>query len=105
MCMEYYTESGGPYYMTFNMWINSRIEFHRENGPALTFDYDTDRPICHHYLNGKLHRDDGPCSYILNSTILGYCLHGVEYSFEEYYKVSKCTDQQWMELKLIYGSL
>ena len=54
------------------------------------------------YLNGKLHREDGPAA-IYSSGPQYWCLNGSCHSFNEFIKKLKLSDEEIIMLKLKYA--
>ena len=71
-------------------WLNGKL--HREDGPAVE-RYDGSK---HWYLNGKHHREDGPAVEWENGTNAWY-LNGKQYTEEEYVMI------QFMNGRNIYA--
>lgn len=65
-------------------YLNGKL--HREDGPAIEFA-DGDK---YWYLNGSLHREDGPAIEHANG-LKYWCLNDIEYSEEEYWNKVKTT--------------
>jgi len=61
------TELGKFYYKDKKMTI-----LHREDGPAAEYSYG----VQEYWLNGKLHRENGPARKLLNSEYKEYWLNG-----------------------------
>jgi hypothetical protein len=71
-------------------WYNDAEELHREDGPALEFNYGTN----YWYFNGELHRSDGPAVNFSNGVKYWY-IHG-ERIFcqdnEEFFRIVKMKE-------------
>ena len=63
-------------------YLNGKL--HREDGPAIEYS-DGDK---HWFLNGKRHRTDGPAIEYYNGTKYWY-INGVELSEEEYLRTTR----------------
>ena len=78
-------------------WLNGKL--HREDGPAVEYADDHKR----WYLNGERHREDGPAVEDADGTKEWY-LNGIEYSepnyYRELYKLGKITKEE-LFIKLI----
>lgn len=48
--------------------------------------------IVYYHRNGHVHREDGP-AYITTKGYVKYCLHGVEYDFDEWIKRTPIPDE------------
>lgn len=70
-----------------------RLMYHRENGPAVKHSNGAES----WYWNGLLHREDGP-AYI-NDGVEKYFLHAVEYSKEEYQKLTGWSPEKSIKQK------
>ena len=67
-------------------------DLHREDGPAIEGTYGTK----HWYLNGKRHREDGPAVEYADGDKSWY-LNGVQYTEEEHYNKLKPAKELTME--------
>ena len=67
-------------------------DLHREDGPAIEGTYGTK----HWYLNGKRHREDGPAIEYADGDKSWY-LNGVQYTEEEYYSKLNPAKELTME--------
>ena len=67
-------------------YLNGKL--HREDGPAVEYTNGDN----YWYLNGKLHREDGPAVEYINGYKEWY-LNGVKYSEEEYNKKRNPTKE------------
>jgi len=67
-------------------------DLHREDGPAIEGTYGTK----HWYINGKRHREDGPAVEYADGDKSWY-LNGVQYTEEEYYSKLNPAKELTME--------
>jgi len=72
--------------------------YHRTDGPAIVY-LDGPHIWC---LNGKWHREDGPAYIGANGTHVWY-LNDRYYSFDDYCKELRLTDEEIVFLKLKYN--
>ena len=78
-------------------YLNGKI--HREDGPAIE-SYDGSR---YWYLNGKYHREDGPAVESYEGNRYWY-LNGVEYTEEEFNKkTAKAKELTVAEIEALLG--
>jgi hypothetical protein len=77
-------------------YLNGKL--HRTDGPAIERSNGTK----YWYLNGKLHRTDGPAIERSNGT-KSWWLNGKKYSFSYWCKELKISKEEICELVLIYG--
>jgi len=70
---------------------------HREDGPAV--EYDDGAKFW--YLNNQLHRENGPAVEPVRNC--SWWLHGKNYSFEEFIKITPISDEEKIFLKFKYG--
>ena len=67
-------------------------DLHREDGPAIEGTYGTK----HWYINGELHREDGPAIECANGDKY-WNLNGLNYTEEEYYSKLNPAKELTME--------
>jgi hypothetical protein len=81
---------------TKRWWLNGRL--HRTDGPAV--EYANGDKMW--YLNGRRHREDGPAIERADGNKIWY-LNGQEYSFDQWLKANtKLSDQQRVMFKLAF---
>ena len=74
-------------------------ELHREDGPA----FECSSGDKQWYLNGQLHREDGPAFEYANGE-KGWYLNGEEYSKEEFLKITQSvTELSVAEIEALLG--
>ena len=82
---------------THHWWLNGKL--HREDGPACEY-YNGDR---YWYFNGKCHREDGAAIECANGTRRWY-LNDVEYTEEEFLKkTAKVKELTVSEIETLLG--
>ena len=74
-------------------------EIHREDGPAVEYVSGT----LHWYLNGKPHREDGPAFELYDGSCYWY-LNGEEYTEKEFIKkTAKAKELRVAEIESLLG--
>jgi len=71
---------------TKEWFLNGKL--HRDDGPAIEYSFGTKK----WFLNGERHRDDGPAVEYNNGSKFWY-LNGIEYSEEEYWNKVKLVKE------------
>ena len=86
------------------IWPNGKKEWwykgqrHRKDGPAVIYP-DIRKEW---WLDGVRHRDDGPAIVYLSHNIIWWYIWGTAIDFKDWCKVLKKTDEEIIQLKLIY---
>jgi antitoxin component YwqK of YwqJK toxin-antitoxin module len=91
------------YYVNGNVMYESHYldgKMHREDGPAYIFYYPNGNVYSdYHYIKGKLHREDGPAIVEYYNSHSEYYINGKNLSKEDWY--SRLSAEQ--KVNLLYG--
>ena len=79
-------------------WWYLNGELHRTDGPAI----ERLNGNKYWYLNGKRHRVDGPAIEYSNGNKY-WCLDGVRYTFNEWLELTPISSQEKVKLRLMYA--
>ena len=79
------------------MWyVDGKL--HREDGPA----FEAGNGSKEWYIDDLRHREDGPAIEWSDGTVI-WCYKNVFYTFDEWCSVCQKTDEEAIVLKLMYG--
>lgn len=95
-CVEWWmrTTRAGPY--------RNYAVLHRENGPAVEYEDGSEE----WYLEGKLHRVDGPAIIDAVTGDADWCIkHEYIACFDDFQMASGCSDEDLIMLRLKWGEI